>query len=451
MKPTPRDLAIDILCQWERDQRPVDQLLDGRQHQEELADPRDQQLLFALVHGVIRWRGYLDWVLGRFSRHPLDKMKPRTRQALRVGTFQLMFMDRIPPAAAINETVAALKQRRQPGWLTGFVNGVLRTIARQQPHLPRPWEQDSHLPATARFSHPQWLINRWEKRYGQEGCGAICRANNRLPVLCLWVNSRLISRAALQAMFAAAGIAARPGLFSPEALLLDDFDGAISGLPGYVQGLFQVQGEAAQMAGRLLMPLQPGNSYLDGCAGLGGKTCQIARELPAGAELLAVEPDRLRIQRLRDNLARLQLADRVRIIRDRLENINGTFNGILLDAPCSGLGVIGRHPDIRWNRTAADPGRYQKKQLALLDSAAHLLAPAGLLVYVTCSTEPEENELVIEKFLAAHPEFTLENGQDLLPKQLVDQAGFFRTLPGAQGPDGFFGARLRKKRLMVNG
>ena len=448
MKPTPRDLAIDILCQWERDHRPIDQFLDARQRQEEMADPRDQQLLFALVYGVIRWRGYLDWVLGRFSRHPLNKMKLRTRQALRVGTLQLLFMDRIPPAAAINETVAALKQSRQPGWLTGFVNGVLRTIARQ-PDLPRPQDPDSDLPKTARFSHPQWLVDRWEKRYGQEGCAAICRANNSPPILCLRVNSRAISRTALQEMFAAAGIAARPGLFSPEALLLDDFQGAITRLPGYVQGFFQVQGEAAQMAGRLLMPLQPDGSYLDGCAGLGGKTSHLAQELPAGAKLLAVEPNRLRVKRLRDNLARLQLADRVQIIEDILENINGTFSGILLDAPCSGLGVIGRHPDIRWNRTAADLGRYQKKQLALLDTAAHLLAPAGLLVYVTCSTEPEENELVIEKFLAAHPEFTLENAQASFPEQLVDQAGFFRTLPGEHGLDGFFGARLRKKRLMV--
>ncbi|MCF6291679.1 MAG: 16S rRNA (cytosine(967)-C(5))-methyltransferase RsmB [Desulfobacterales bacterium] len=446
MNPTPRELAIDILCQWERDNLPIDQILEVRRRREEMADPRDWQLLFALVHGVIRWRGYLDWVLGRFSRHPLNRMKPRTRQALRVGTLQLLFMDRIPPAAAINETVAALKQSRQPGWLTGFVNGVLRTIARRQPDLPRPQDQDSDLPETARFSHPQWLVDRWKKRYGQEGCGAICAADNSPAILCLRVNSRAISRPALQEMFAAAGIEARPGLFSPEALLLDDFQGAITGLPGYVQGFFQVQGEAAQMAGRLLLPLQPDNSYLDGCAGPGGKTSHLAQELPIGAKLLAVEPNRLRIQRLRDNLARLQLTDRVRIIEDILENINGTFNGIILDAPCSGLGVISRHPDIRWNRTAADLGRYQKKQLALLNTAVPLLARAGILVYVTCSTEPEENEMVIEKFLAAHSEFTLENAQDFLPEQLVDQDGFFRTLPGQHGMDGFFGARLRKER-----
>jgi 16S rRNA (cytosine967-C5)-methyltransferase len=212
-----------------------------------------------------------------------------------------------------------------------------------------------------------------------------------------------------------------------------------------------VQDEAAQLVSFLLGPLKPEKTYLDGCAGLGGKTSHLAQILPTKSKLLAIEPNGERVKKLRENLIRLQLNTSVTIVEGTVDallpEMTEKFAGVLIDAPCSGLGVIRRHPDIRWNRTPDDLLRYQEIQSAILESAAQLLAPGGTLVYATCSTEPEENEDVVQKFLAEHPRFLMSDCKDLLPENgaaLVDSLGFFRTLPGRDDLDGFFGAKLVK-------
>lgn len=446
MGTTTRELAIEAHCRLVENPRPVEQVLADLLGEFPLDDPRDHSFLLALIHGVFRWQGYLDWVIGRFSSHPVNKMKPRTLSALRIGIFQLLFMDRVPAAAAINETVAALKRSRQPKWLTGFVNGVLRAVARAT-DIPPP--SDSSLPPPARLNHPQWLIDRWATRHGMETAEIICAANNTLPGLCLRVSTSKISREALLERLRDSGVNGLEGSFSPAAIVVEEYRGKITDLAGYGEGLFQVQGEAAQLATPLLFPLQEGGRYLDGCAGLGGKTTHMAEKLPPGARLTAVEPDRGRLALLRENLNRLALGPVVDISNTSLEEHDappGCYTGILVDAPCSGLGVIRRHPEIRWHRSEADLQRYQAKQIALLDRAAHLLAPGGVLVYLTCSTEPEENEQVVEAFRKQHPEITQEDGAPYLPREVVDKNGFLRIMPGHGDMDGFFGARLRKEK-----
>jgi len=247
-----------------------------------------------------------------------------------------------------------------------------------------------------------------------------------------------------------AGIEVEPGLYAPTSLLLHGYKGTVSNLPGYEEGLFQVQDEAAQLVSLLMGPLGPGR-YLDACAGLGGKTTHLGELLGKEGQLVAVEPEPRRLDLLAANLQRLHLSDRVEIFAGELRQLSRLrdekFSGILLDAPCSGTGVIRRHPDIRWNRQEADLLRYQGRQLALLNEATALLAPGGHIVYVTCSTEPEENEQVLEKFLAAHPGFAVEDCRNRLPSaamKFIGPDGYFRTLPDL-GLDGFFSARLRSK------
>ena len=447
MKHGPRFTAIETLRLWEQSGAAANQVMEKQLSSGGTADPRDRQLMAALVYGVIRWRGYLDWLISKFSSHPTKKMKTRTRQALRVGLYQLIFMDRIPDSAAINETVEALKKSGQPRWLLSFVNGLLRNVARS-PDTGLPEKAGNEIPAPARLSHPEWLINRWQDRYGPRQTEEICETNNRLPPLCLRVNTRAVSVNDFITEIQAAGIAASVGIFAPEAVLLD-YQGLIPDIPGYAEGFFQVQDQAAQLVSLLLSPLQNDKTYLDACAGLGGKTSHIAQMLAKGGRLTAVEPNRIRVKRLKENLSRLGLDALVAIIQDKLENL-GTrkkFSGVLVDAPCSGLGVIRRQVDIRWNRAESDLKRYQERQLILLASAAELVEPGGVLVYATCSTEPEENDAVIKKFLAGHPEFMLSNCRDHLPAaaaELVDGEGFFRTVPGQHDLDGFFAARLRK-------
>lgn len=447
MKFCSRYSAMEILHRWEATGDSVDLIMEQHLQKTRTIDPRDRGLLNNLVHGVIRWRGYLDWLISEFSARPDRKIKNQARQALRIGLYQLIFMDRIPPSAAINETIEALKKARQPAWLTGFVNGLLRNAARR-PELPRPEQADTDIPEAARLSHPEWLIKRWQKRYGDKIAEQICRANNTLPILGVRVNTSVITANDFLKKLQAAEIAGQPGFFCPEAVLLPDFQGPVTDIPGYAEGFFQVQDEAAQLISYLLGPFEPGGSYLDGCAGLGGKTSHLAQMLPEKGRLFAVEPNTLRFARLTENLERLQLTSRVDLVQGKLENLrNQTFDGVLIDAPCSGLGVIRRHADIRWNRSAEDLGRYQERQLAILATAAELVKPDGILVYATCSMEPEEDDAVIKNFLTGHPDFSISNCKKYLPPPadgLVDEHGFLRTIPGRDNLDGFFAARFKK-------
>jgi 16S rRNA (cytosine967-C5)-methyltransferase len=402
---------------------------------------------------VLRWRGYIDWVIEKHSKHPLTKIQNRILQALRIGIYQLLFLDRIPASAAINETVKALKDLKQPKWLTGFVNGLLRNVNRAQQSLQAPLRQTNtvSLPDRAKLSHPDWLIERWKKRYGYSTTVKICHANNTQAPVCLRVNTKLTTTSALLEKFREPELDVVSGQYSPLAIKLNNYHGSVTAVPGFKEGLFQVQDEAAQLITLLFGPLSPGKYYLDGCAGLGGKTSHLAQILPEKSTLVAVEPNQNRVLKLKENLDRLRLDKTVTIVESTLDSLmpgnREKFAGILIDAPCSGLGVIRRHPDIRWNRHPEDLLHYQEKQLALLKTAAQLLAPDGILVYATCSTEPEENEEVVKKFLSTNSQFVLTDCRKTLPDScisLVDKQGFFHTLPGQEGLDGFFAARLSK-------
>jgi 16S rRNA (cytosine967-C5)-methyltransferase len=442
---TSRSLAIDCLVQWQGSGKPIQGFIKPLIHQSGLR-VEDRQLAVMLVMGVLRRQQYLDAQISRFSRTKLKKMKPLTLAALRIGVLQLCFLERIPDSAAVNETVKALKTFRQPGWLISFVNGLLRNIGRNKDKLLVPETADAgRQPFT---EHPVWLTKRWQKNYGQAGMKEICRVNSLEPQLCLQVNVSRTNRSELRSLFAENNIVCRPGSYAPESLILLGQPGAVTDLPGFSEGFFQVQDQAAQLSCLLLAPLDKEATVLDCCAGLGGKTSTIAARLPAGASLVAVEPDKRRSRLLMENLARLRLTEQVTLFRQDLQEFAATepgfFTGIFLDVPCSGTGVIRKHPDIRWNRREKDILAYQTDQLALLQTAAPLLAEGGILVYATCSLEPEENQQVIEKFLTACPEFSSSDCRDFLPAsagELVDSKGFFWSLPGRER-EGFFAARL---------
>lgn len=446
---TPRAAAVEVLCLWATTHNSIDLLFHAAI--ENLADI-DRGLVKTLVYGVLRQKEYLDHIIRRFSKHPLRKMKPRTLMTLRIGVYQLLFLGRIPESAAVNATVNTLKAAGQPAWLIGFANGLLRTVARGRGSLPTPEQMAEADPPI--LNHPAWLVERWQSAYGPDKARMICRSNNTEPPLSLRVNSRRTSRSALRALFEKTGIAAQNGLFSPMGLIVDSFPGGIASLPGYEQGHFQVQDEAAQLASLLTAPL-PGRCHvLDACAGLGGKTSHLAELLPPDGDIVAVEPDARRYGLLRENLRRLGLNGQVRCVRADLQAYAATrpqpFDAILIDAPCSGTGVIRRQPDIRWNRRPEDLARYQQTQLQLLEMAASLLKRGGALVYATCSLEPEENQEVIRLFLEHFPHFAIDKAANRLPdaaRRLVDETGFFRSHP-ADGLDGFFAARLVDRRCL---
>jgi 16S rRNA (cytosine967-C5)-methyltransferase len=478
---TARFAAIETLCQLERTHLPAGSLFD-KVAAECALDGHERHLAMNLIYGVLRQRQALEFLLQSLCRQPLSKIKSFVRQALLTGLYQIFFLDRIPESAAVNETVKALQTAHLPKSLQGFVNGVLRESLRQKPTLSAQLHHDETGKPTGQegasvedtkdsagatagqgrpsvagakdgagatfLNHPEWLVRRWQERYGREEMQRICATNNQQSPLILLVNTCVTTKEKLLADIEQEGIAVQPGIYSQDALILPDFHGTVSKLPGYSQGHFQVQDEGAQLLALLLGPIHRGGLYLDACAGLGGKTSNLIQLCASSnATIVAVEPDLQRQQKFRENMQRLHPDAPVTLYGMDLQHFAQSrdlrFDGILVDAPCSGTGVTGRHPDIRWNRQESDLARYQQTQLALLEEAAGLLAADGTLVYATCSLEPEENEELIALFLDRHPDFMKEECTPFLPPaaaKLVSNK-FFAPHPGPS-IDGFFGARL---------
>lgn len=441
-----RLVAVQALVQLYQDGSPVKALLDRLTTHFQLPE-LERNLAMQLVFGVLRHRQVLERMIALLSRTPLKKIDPHILQTLAVGLYQLFFLDRIPAPAAVHATVEVCKGQRLPQRLEGFVNGILRQALRDKERLAA--EAQFGSAGEPLLNHPPWLIARWQQRFGSKETERICRCNNQEPLLVLRANTTKISRDLLLDQLVKGGLPAEKGTYAENALVLPGYHGKVSALPGYQEGYFQVQDEAAQLATSLLFPLRPSGIYLDGCAGVGGKTTlllQNAKDL--SAHVHAVEPQGGRLLRLRENVARLGLSGGLTVHETTLQGaaaqLPSTFDGVLIDAPCSGTGVIGRQPDIRWHRQPEDLQIYKKEQLRLLEAAARLLSPGGILVYATCSLEPEENEEVVGAFLATHPSMVQEDCTPYLPegaKKLV-AGGCFSPRPDTT-IDGFFAARLR--------
>jgi 16S rRNA (cytosine967-C5)-methyltransferase len=444
---TSRFAAIETLCRLARSSSSLKPLFDDIAAECRLT-PDDRGLSMNMVYGVLRQRQYLRILIELLSRHPLHKLDPFILHALEVGLYQLCFLDRIPESAAVNETVKALKTARLPIRLHGFVNGILREAIRRKPTLPAAGKD---LTGSDCLNHPEWLTERWRRHFGAEEMMRICACNNREALLVLRVNTAKITPEMFRDLLDRQGITSRKGAYSPDAVVLPEYLGGISLLPGYGDGLFQVQDEAAQLATLLLEPIIPGGLYLDACAGLGGKTCHLVQlESEYDLHITAIEPDPSRFARLGENLQRLYPQTSCTTHQIALQEFAGRsgtlFHGVLVDAPCSGTGVTGRHPDIRWNRREEDLKRYQAGQLDLLEHAAGLVLRDGLLVYATCSLEPEENIMVVEHFLEKHPDFQLTDPSPWLPAEaghLVEK-NVFCPRPD-ESIDGFFAARLQRR------
>lgn len=411
-------------------------------------DSHDRNLAMNILYGVLRNREYLELLLARLSRHPLKKLDQTVRQALLIGLYQIFFLTRIPESAAVNETVNACRAAHLPKHLIGFINCILRTALRQRHTFPATTEPLANgLPP---LNHPSWLVERWQHNFGKDEMLRICTANNEERYIVLRANTSRISRSSLQRLMLSHDIAAGLGHYAPDAIFLPDYRGSITTLPGYEEGLFQVQDEAAQLSILLLGPIAEKGFYLDACAGLGGKTGHI-RQLAEEISVEAVEPEQQRQRLFRENMNRLFNENLPRLFAGDLLEYHRVcryhFDRILVDAPCSGTGVCGRNPDIRWNRQPEDLLRYQQQQLDLLQLAADLLVPGGILVYATCSLEPEENQTVIEQFLHRHTAFAVEDCAPFLPAaaQCFVENSFFCPRPHST-IDGFFAARLKKQK-----
>ena len=394
-------------------------------------DSRDRALSLELLLGVQRQKALLDWMIGGFLTKPREKTPTGALAAMRLGAYQILFMDRIPHHCAVDESVEISKIHiGKP--LSRLVNAVLRNLLRNLSTLSPPKPQDNpikNIPVT--LSHPAWLVSRWLKRLGPDETEALCRANNEIPPVSLRVNMLKTDRDRLLSGLEKSGIGAEQSSLAPQGIRLLTGT-SIRDIPEQLWPLFQVQDEAAQLVAPLL-GAHRGERVLDACAAPGGKTTHLAELMEDQGTIVALDKDTGRLDRLSANIKRLDLHS-IEIIRgDLLDKQNlGYFDKILLDAPCSALGVIRRNPDIKWCRRESDLKRNKKIQSRLIKKATDMLKPGGKLLYAVCSNEPEECEEVIESFLQKTPLKVSNIGEDR----------FFRTMPHRDGVDGFFAALL---------
>ncbi len=367
-------------------------------------DRRDRALVTELVQGTVRMMGALDRVLARFSTRELADIDPGVMWILRLAAYQVMYTD-IPDYAAC-DLAADLARVREGERTVGFVNGVMRALVRGLPTFQWPRPEDPVAFLEARYSLPRWIVEMWLEELGAEAAEKVCAASAGQPPLSLRCNLLRTTRAELQSGLEAAGARVENGKLAPEALLVKG-SGPVAEMEEYRRGLFSVQDQGAIAVGRLVSP-EPGAGALDLCAAPGGKANHLAEMMHNEGRVLAVDLDPSRLEKVKEAAARLgnsivrTVAMDARRVRDGVE---GCFDRVLVDAPCTGLGTLARRPDARWRKRPEDVERLAALQLELVLEAARMLGPGGLLVYSTCTVSRRENQGVVEAFLARSPGF----------------------------------------------
>ncbi len=415
----------------------------------------DVDLLTELVYGTLRYQNTLDWVIDQFSSVPVKKMHPVIRNIVRTAVYQLLYLDRIPASAACNEAVKLANKWNLEG-LAGFVNGLLRSIARNSREVSYPsLEDDPVLHISVKYSHPAWLVERWLKRFGREDTIALCQANNQVPPLVLRCNTLKTSPEELRELLQEEGIAAEPSPLLPEGLRVKNTP-FLAELTAFQEGLFVAQDESSMLASHLLNP-SPGSFVVDACSGPGGKTTHLAQLMRNQGKILALDIHEHRLKLVEEACSRLGIS----IVETRLldaralpEELEEKADYLLVDVPCSGLGVIRRRPELRWRVQERELEKYTQQQLEILSGASRCLKKGGILVYATCSTEPEENLDVVSQFLATNPNFVMRDVRSRLPLSLRSDpydwetaaSGYLQLLPHKHQTDGFFLACLEKLR-----
>jgi len=415
-----------------------------------LEDDRDRALAAEIVTGTLRWLRSLDFLVEHFAQRSTAKMDREVLTILRLSVYQLLHLDRVPASAVVDDAVDLTRAARKPS-ASGFVNGVLRALLRQRNRLPLPRRPDvadrdaqiAYLGIT--HSHPDWLVARWLDRYGFDAAERWVQFNNDTPALTMRVNTLRATVDEAMANLAADGVETERTRYAPDGLVVTEGNP----LRRAQDGLVFVQDEASQLV-PLVVDAQPGQRVLDLCASPGGKTMALAAAMRDEGGIVAtdIRPRRIRLLQETVRIGGAQSVSIHQVPASGPLPFDDVFDRVLVDAPCSGLGTVRRDPDIKWRRSEADLPSFAAQQIALLDRAAVCVRPGGRLVYATCSSEPEENEHVVQRFLEAHETWKLlDLRESRLPARvdlLVDDRGLFRTLPFRDGLEAFFAAVLQR-------
>ncbi len=446
----PRQVAFLALKDADRKGTYADVALD-RQLAKSTLKPRDRGLATELVYGCVRGARSLDAILDRFAKKPAQQQPPDLRILFHLGFYQLVFLDRISDAAAVDTTVKLAKANRMTG-LSGVLNGVLRQYLRHRDKTPAKKSfpedilpEDPVLRLGIRYSYPDWIVKTWIDRLGFEEAEQLCQWFNTPPSVHLRINPLKTTLETVELVLQEAGANVERIPFIPQGLKLQSA-GKIEALPGYAEGWWTVQDSSAQLVTYLLEP-QPGEVIVDACAAPGGKTTHIAELMQDTGTIWAIDRTPSRLKKVRQNCDRLQLKS-VKILEgDSREQsqFNGSVDRVLLDAPCSGLGTLHRRADLRWRQTPENAIELARLQRQLLDACASWVKPGGVLVYATCTVNEIENEGVVQAFLDSHDDWCIETPASESPvAPLASLEGWIRVFPHRHNMDGFFMVKLRR-------
>ncbi len=437
----PRQVILDVLATFDKNPTDPEHLIDSALKAKKI-DHRDRRFIFEIVYGVIRYRMTLDHIISKYISDETISKEDQLYRILRIGVYQLSWMDRVPDHAAVNETVKLAKNDPRSGRFSSVVNAVMRNFINENKVITLPDSQkDLAYRLSVEFSHPDFFVKRWMKNYGMSKTKQLLAFNNTKPAIYLRRKVRDFSRQQFEADVRT--------LCEPSCGFMNlYYKLKKSLLPENLRliqhGLCTVQAPSSGWV-VAMMDIHKGEKLLDMCSAPGGKTSLMAELTDSEGAVCAGEVKFGRIRQVTDVKERMQLDNVYPVLTDGNHlPFNGYFDKVLLDAPCTGTGVFNHHPEARWVRTAQDIEKMAGVQEQLLRSAAQVLHSGGILVYSTCSLEPEENELQVRKFLSENPSFVLDAAPSVIPGTYIDNDGFLRITPYEHSMDGIFAARMRK-------
>ncbi len=441
----PREVVADALTEISKESAYNNVTLRKYLRQNGAMSRKDRAFVTECVNGTLRNIIYIDYIINHFSNTNTKKMKPFILSVLRTAVYEIVFMDRVPDSAACSEAVNLVKKRGF-GKLSGFVNGVLRSIVTGWKDIEMPKEGTPEY-ISVKYSHPLWLIKMWLSKYDIDTVEKICAADNMAPDVCICVNTNKISRDELKNRLLEQNIKVKEGIYSDRALHIKGMSD-ITQMQEFKDGLFHVQDESSMLAVDVLSPKE-GEKILDVCAAPGGKSFLSAEKMNNTGKIVScdIHPHKVDLinmtaERLGINIIETKLRDASVINEDDFEK----YDKVIVDAPCTGFGLIRKKPDIKINRTGNDIDSITVLQKQILDASIKCVKPGGILVYSTCTICRKENEANL-KYILDKGGFETVNISALLPESLREQAedGYIQLLPGVNDTDGFFISAVRKK------
>ena len=443
-----REIVLDILLELSRQNEYSNVLIGAVLEKYDYLDAREKAFIKRLGEGTVERRIQIDYVLGQFSKVPVEKMKPLIRELLRMSVYQLLFMDNIPDAAVCNEAVKLAKKRRFQS-LQGYVNGVLRTIGRSKGQIIYPDKETAYIQyLSVCYSMPLWIVEHLTDAYGQEACEKILDAFLQRGSVSVRLQETLSppERADLTAAWQRAGVQVCKSPYLPYAVQVHRVDGVHS-LAGYEEGAFAVQDVSSMLVAEAA-GIRQGDTVIDVCAAPGGKALHVAEKLKGTGQVIACDVSSYKTDKIEENRRRMRMENvtvKVQDARVADTSLIGQADVLLVDVPCSGLGVIGKKQDIKYRVTQDSMEELDSLQKEIVGNVVQYLKPKGTMIYSTCTMNPAENEKMVD-FICRTYDMKTESMEPFMPKELQEEAkkGYLQLLPGIHGTDGFFLARLRK-------